>query len=77
MLLRHATFASNLPSIGKLGLLTSFSKGKLPVVWLHCPTKSAWAACHVVKRHGGRVEDVIVLEIEVPRSWLRRNRRGL
>jgi hypothetical protein len=32
---------------------------------------------HVVKRHGGRVEDVVILEVEVPRRWLRRNRRGL
>jgi hypothetical protein len=26
---------------------------------------------------GGRVEDVVVLEVEAPRSWLRRSRRGL
>jgi hypothetical protein len=32
---------------------------------------------HVVKRHGGKVEDVVILEVEVPRRWLRRNRRGL
>jgi hypothetical protein len=49
----------------------------LAVVWLHCPTKTAWATLHTVKRHGGRVEDVVVLELEVPRGWLRRNRRGL
>ena len=39
--------------------------------------KTAWAALHTVKRHGGRVEGVIVLELDVPRRWLRRNRRGL
>ena len=32
---------------------------------------------HTVKRHGGRVEDVVILEVEVPRSWLRRNRKRL
>src|SRR5262245_7102271 len=30
-----------------------------------------------VERHGGRVENVLILEVEVPRSWLRRNRRPL
>jgi hypothetical protein len=32
---------------------------------------------HVVKRHGGRVESTVLLEIDVPRSWLRRSRKGL
>ena len=30
-----------------------------------------------IKRHGGRVETTVVLEVDVPRSWLRRSRRGL
>jgi hypothetical protein len=77
MLLRHATPARNLPSIRRSGLLTSKSRGRLPVVWLHARSKTAWAALHTVKRHGGRVEGVIVLELDVPRRWLRRNRRGL
>jgi hypothetical protein len=29
-----------------------------------------------VRRHGGRIESVVVLEIEVPRSWLRRSKKG-
>jgi hypothetical protein len=32
---------------------------------------------HLVKRHGGRVEGFAIVEAEVPRAWLRRNRRGL
>jgi hypothetical protein len=32
---------------------------------------------HVVKRHRGRVESTVVLEVDVPRSWLRRSRKGL
>jgi hypothetical protein len=31
----------------------------------------------VVRRDGGRVEEVVVLDVHVPRSWLRRSRRGL
>jgi hypothetical protein len=32
---------------------------------------------HVIRRHGGRVESTVVLEIDVPRSWLRKSRKGL
>jgi hypothetical protein len=77
MLLRHATLRKNLASIGHFGLLGSKSKGRLKVVWLHSPTATPWAALHTVKRHGGRVEGVVILEVEVPRAWLRRNRRRL
>jgi hypothetical protein len=77
MRVRHATFARNLASILRAGLLCSKSQGKLPVVWLGSPAKSLWAAAHVVRRHGGRIEQVVILEIDVPRSWLRRSKRGL
>jgi hypothetical protein len=77
VLLRHATPARNLAGILRAGLLTSKSKGKMPAVWLCSPSKSSWALLHVVKRHGGRVESTVLLEIDVPRSWLRRSRKGL
>jgi hypothetical protein len=32
---------------------------------------------HTVRRHGGRLETVVVIQVGVPRSWLRRSRRGL
>jgi RNA:NAD 2'-phosphotransferase (TPT1/KptA family) len=77
MLLRHATPARNLSSIRRAGLLTSKSQGRLPVVWLHSSSKTSWAALHTVKRHGGRIENVVILELNVPRRWLRRSKRGL
>src|SRR5947199_3897878 len=77
MLLRHATPARNLPSIRARGLLTSMSRGALPLVWLHSAGASRWAVPHVSRRHGVAVQDVARLEVDVPRSWLRRNRRGL
>jgi hypothetical protein len=78
MKLRHATPARNLSSILQRGLLTRKSRGRLPVVWLHSPGKTSWALLHTVKRHGGRVEDVIVFEVSVPARWLRHSpRRGL
>jgi hypothetical protein len=77
MLLRHATPIRNLPSINKRGLLCSKSQGRRKVVWLHSASKSSWATLHTVKRHRGRVQDVVILEIDVPRAWLRRSKRGL
>jgi hypothetical protein len=77
MLLRHATPARNLASILRSGLLTRYSRGKMPAVWLCRPGKSSWAVLHVVKRHGGRAESTVVLEVNVPRTWLRRSRKGL
>jgi hypothetical protein len=77
MKLRHATPRRNLPAIERLGLLASKSQGKRQVVWLHAPSKTAWALLHVVRRHGGRVEDVVVIELDVPRRWLRRSRKRL
>jgi len=32
---------------------------------------------HVAWRHSVRIEAVITLEVDVPRSWLRRSRKGL
>src|SRR5262245_11005483 len=77
MLLRHATLIRNLPGIERRGLLCSKSHGRLRVVWLHPPAKSFWATLHTVKRHGSRAEAVIILVVDVPRAWLRKNRKGL
>ena len=77
MILRHATPARNLNSILRRGLLCSKSRGRLPAVWVCSPDKTLWAAAHVVRRHGGRIESTVVLELDVPRSWLRRSRKGL
>jgi hypothetical protein len=75
MLLRHATPARNLNSILRLGLLCSHSQGKRPVVWACSPAGSSWAVLHAIRRHGGRVESTVVLELDVPRSWPRRSAR--
>ena len=77
MKLRHATPFRNLPSIQRHGLLCSKSQGRLKAVWLATEGKSSWAAMHVAWRHGARIEAVITLEVDVPRSWLRRSRKGL
>ena len=33
-------------------------------------------APQTLKRHGGRAEGVVILDIDVPRRWLRRPKRG-
>jgi hypothetical protein len=77
MKLRHATLVKNLAGILRAGLLCSKSQGKRPVVWPGSAAKTLWAAAHVVRRHGGRIEQVVVLEVSVPRRWLRRSKKGL
>ena len=75
MKLRHATPSRNLASIRKRGLLTAKSKGKLPVVWLHAASRSPWAVLHTMRRHS--CKDVIIIELDDPRSWLMRSKAGL
>jgi hypothetical protein len=71
MLVGHATPARNLAGILRAGLLCSKSLGT-PAVWFHPAARSAWAVLHTVKRHGGRIESVVILEVDVPRRWLRK-----
>jgi hypothetical protein len=77
MLLNHATFRGKLSSILKRGLLKAKSTGKRMAVWLCTSANAPWAALHVAARHGGSIRSVVVLEVDVPRSWLRRHRGGL
>jgi hypothetical protein len=72
---RHATPARNLRSIRKRGLLTAQSQCKQPVIWLHAANRSAWAVLHTMTRHDSN--NVVVVEVAVPRSWLTRSRSGL
>jgi hypothetical protein len=76
-LMRHASIVRNLPSIFARGLLKSKSRGRRKVVWLHSPGLTSWTVLHVAHRHNVPLEQVVVLEVSVPRSALRRNRRGL
>jgi hypothetical protein len=77
MLLRHACPGRVLASIQRGGIDPAYCQGRLPVAWLHSPSKTPWAGYHVVRRHGGRVERVVVIEVDVPRSWMMRWGKGL
>lgn len=77
--LRHATPRRNVRSILGRGLLPAMAKGKLAAVWLHVASekKTAWARAHVAKRHRVPVSQVVILEVRVPRSALRRRKSGI
>ena len=77
MQLRHATKRSNLESIQRDGLLPNKAVGKRAAVWLHKPGKTPWALLHTQTRKGASLEELVVLEINVPRSWLTRHQTGL
>ena len=78
-LLYHATTRSNLESIREHGLLVSKadSKAKIKGCWLHTRSMSPWGCLHTIRKHKARLEDVVILEVSVPRSWLTRFRTGL
>jgi glyoxylase-like metal-dependent hydrolase (beta-lactamase superfamily II) len=46
-------------------------------VWLHTPGQTPGAVLHVVERHGVLLADVMLLDVQVPRSWLWRAGQGL
>jgi hypothetical protein len=71
VVLYHASPRRNYPSISCQGLLTAMSQGALKAVWLVEEGRVHWACLHAVRRHGGRIEDVLVFKVEVPRGWLR------
>jgi hypothetical protein len=51
--------------------------GTQPLVWLHTPSRTPWAMAHTMRRHRVDVAEVVILDVQVPRSWLRRAWRGL
>jgi hypothetical protein len=73
-ILRHTTPARNLTSIRCKGLLTAFSKGRLPACWFHSRSLSSWAMLHVSQRHNVPVSRLVTIEVSIPRTWLKRVR---
>ena len=77
VILCHASPRRNVRGILARGLLSWLAKGKMKVTWLHSPAKTAWAVQHVAARHLVDPRQVIVFEVIVPRSRLRRRSRGI
>jgi hypothetical protein len=74
---RHAKLHQHLASILVEGLDPARATATPLLVWLHTPGRIPWAVLHVVRRHGVALTDVIVLDVQVPRSWLQHAGRGL
>lgn len=77
MLLYHATQAENLDSIGREGVSVLCSEGATQSVWGCEWSMRHWAMVHCVRRHGGLIEDVRVLEIDTQYTLIHRFRGGL
>ena len=77
MRLYHATPKKNLDSIRTEGLDPNHSTGKESVVWLHTASRREWAILHTITRHKCDISEVAIIEVNVPRSKLRRRWRGL
>ena len=79
MKLYHATKRANLESIQSHGLLVSKAdaRAKIKGCWLHTRSMSPWGVVHTIRKHKADLADVIIIEINVPRSWLTRFRTGL
>lgn len=78
MRLYHATPKANVDSILQHGLLPSRAEGKIKGVWLHTHSKREWAVLHTQKRHSILdMDDIVLIEVNIPRSRLTRRWRGL
>jgi hypothetical protein len=69
----HVTTARRLGSILAKGLLTRYARGKLRAVWLVRRPLVWWALAHVAGRHKVGLQDLVALELRVPKGWLKRH----
>ena len=79
MILRHATTKQRLARIQTEGLRVACADptAKIKGVWLHTKSQSSWAVVHTIHKHHAQLDEVVVLELNVPRSKLTRFRSGL
>lgn len=79
MKLYHATTRTNLASIQIEGLRVAKAdpQAKLKGCWLHTSSQSPWAVVHTIRKHRAQLAEVVVIEVNVPRSHLTRFRTGL
>jgi hypothetical protein len=79
MRLRHATTRANAEKIRAEGLRVACADAtaRIQAVWLHTASQSAWGTLHTIRKHHAQLDDVVILEVQVPRSALTRFRTGL
>ena len=73
MKVRHATPFVNLDRIFEEGLdpMYAVTSSDRKWVWLHTPRLTEWAIPHTSKRKQVPEEEVVILEVDVPRTCLR------
>lgn len=76
MKLYHATPKRNLESIRTNGLDPNSAQGKESLIWLHTASRRDWAIRHTINRHQCDISEVAIIDVNVPRSKLRRRWRG-
>ena len=64
-------------SIHRIGIDPNYATGKDRLTWLHTESKRDWAILHTQKRHKVNLDEVIIIRVDIPRSWIRRRWRGI
>jgi len=79
MKLYHATTRQNLASILVDGLRVAKADptAKIKGCWLATTSNRPWGVLHTIRKHRAQLEDVVVIEVNIPRSRLTRFRTGL
>lgn len=79
MKLYHATTRQNLGSILAEGLRVAKAdpQAKIRGCWLATASNRSWGVVHTIRKHKAQLDDVVVIEVHVPRSRLTRFRTGL
>ena len=79
MKLRHTTPSANVENILQEGLDPRYAvtPSAKKYIWLHTPQRTPWAIGHTVKRKQVPADEVVILEVSVPKGWLWRAWRGV
>ena len=79
MRLYHCTSRDNVRSIQTHGLLVekADTTAKIKGCWVCTSSNRPWAVLHTIRKHQVALDEVVVLEVTIPRRWLTRFRTGL
>jgi hypothetical protein len=79
MKLYHATTRQRFASIQAQGLLVAKADpaARIKGCWLATASNRPWGVLHTIKKHRAQLEEIVVIEVHVPRRLLTRFRTGL
>lgn len=72
MKIYHATDKKNLPGIERGGLRADMASGKMPAVWGVHRDAMDDAVLHAANKRRVAIKDIVILELTVPDSWVKR-----